>query len=350
MRLLMITQKLDPSDPLLAFTVEWVRRLAARLEHLDVLCLEVNIAPSELPANVTAWSMGKDRGYGRVRELIEFYRVLLKVAPKTDAIFSHMVPRYAYLSVPIALPFNLPIYLWYTHRQDTRELRIATEVCEAVMSAVPESFPFETRKLRAVGHGVDTAFFAPDPSITLDAPPVIAQVARLTPIKHQETLIRALAQVPYVQAAIVGNVPPGKDEDYLIQLRTLATVIGVADRVQFMGGLPAEQVRDVLRRATIAVNLSPPGLFDKAALESMMIGTLTVVSNPAFDGLLRDHASLLRIESPEAADSLAQAVRSILALPAETRANIALDIQGRARTAHGLDGLMDRLVEIMRPH
>ena len=50
MRLLMITQKLDPSDPLLAFTVEWVRRLAARLEHLDVLCLEVNIAPSELPA------------------------------------------------------------------------------------------------------------------------------------------------------------------------------------------------------------------------------------------------------------------------------------------------------------
>ncbi|MBX3083718.1 MAG: glycosyltransferase family 4 protein [Anaerolineae bacterium] len=346
----MITQKLDSTDPLLAFTVEWVRRLAVRLEHLDVLCLEVKIPPSELPANVTAWSMGKERGYGRARELIEFYRVLLKVAPKTDAIFSHMVPRYAYLSMPIALPFNLPVYLWYTHRQDTRELRMATAVCEAVMSAVPESFPFETPKLRAVGHGVDTAFFASDPTIVPDLPPVIAQVARLTPIKHQETLIRALSLVPHVRAAIVGNVPPGKDETYQTQLETLATVLGVANRVEFTGGLPAEQVRDLVRRATIAVNLSPPGLFDKAALESMMVGTLTIVSNPAFDGLLRDHASLLRISAPDAVDELVKAIKAILALPAQTRADIALDIQGRARTAHGIDGLMDRLVEIMRPH
>jgi glycosyltransferase involved in cell wall biosynthesis len=349
MRLLMITQKLDPTDPILAFVIEWVRGLAARVEHLDILCLEVNLPSGTLPANVTTHSMGKDRGYSRARELVEFYRVLFKLAPKIDAIFSHMIPRFAYLAYPVALPFNLPIYQWYTHRQDSRELRLATALAQHVISVVPESFPFQTPKLIAVGHGVDASFYAPDPTIPLTAPPLIVQVARLMPIKHQETLLAALSQIPDAQVALIGNVPAGHDEDYLTQLQTLVTVLGIADRVQFTGGLPAVQVRDLVRRATVAINLSPPGLFDKAALESMMIGTLTIVSNPAFDALLRDHASLLRIASPDAVDELTTKLRAILALPAETRDNIALDIQGRARTAHGLDGLMDRLVEIMRP-
>lgn len=344
----MITQKLDPADSILAFTIEWVRRMAARVEALDVLCLESRIPPDALPANVTVWSMGKDRGVGRAGRLLAFYRALFRLAPKIDAVFCHMIPRFAYLAAAVAMPFNLPLYLWYTHRQDNRELRLATAFCKQVFSAMPESFPFETPKLVAVGHGIDTAFFAPL-NVAPASPPLIVQVARLMPIKHQGTLLRAVAALPDLplSVAIVGSVPAGQDVGYEAKLQEMARALGIADRVQFMGALPAEAVRDLCRRATVAVNLSPPGLFDKAALESMMVGTPTVVANPAFDGLLRDHARLLRVGAPDDVDGLAVSLRTLLTMPADARADIALDVVGRARIAHSLDGLMDRLVEIM---
>jgi glycosyltransferase involved in cell wall biosynthesis len=351
----MITQKLDPADPILAFTVTWVRRLAPKVEHLNVLCLDFPPGARgealPLPPNVAVWSMGKERGHRRVRLLAAFYRHLLRLAPTIDAMFVHMIPRYAYLAAPVAFPFRLPIYLWYTHRQASRELRLATAVCANVISAVPESFPLATPKLIAAGHGIDTAFFAPDPTTPLDSPPLIVLVARLMPIKHHVTLLRAVAALKgeaAVQVAIVGGVPAGQDAGYLDTLRRLTQEVGVADCVRFTGPLPPEAVRDLYRRATLAVNLSPPGLFDKAALESMIMGTLTLVANPAFEGLLRDHMSLLSISSPEDVTSLTAALRAILALTPSQRADIALDVQGRARTAHSLDGLADRLAGIMQ--
>ena len=39
--------------------------------------------------------------------------------------------------------------------------------------------------------------------------------------------------------------------------------------------------------------MSPVGLFDKAALESMACGVPTIVGNPAFAPLLGDYADLL---------------------------------------------------------
>lgn len=56
----------------------------------------------------------------------------------------------------------------------------------------------------------------------------------------------------------------------------------------FAGNLPPEGVRDWYRRAAVAVNLSPVGLFDKAALEAMATGVPIIVSNPAFNSLLGD--------------------------------------------------------------
>src|SRR5690606_41393536 len=74
--------------------------------------------------------------------------------------------------------------------------------------------------------------------------------------------------------------------------------LGISHRVTFTGGLLSGQVRDWYRRASVAVNLSPPGLFDKAALESMACGVPTVVSSRAFDALPGPGAGCLRIEEP----------------------------------------------------
>ncbi len=346
MRVLMITQKIDLADPILAFTIGWIEALAARVDHLHVLCLECQ--PNALPANVTVHSMGKEQGNSRPQELRAFYASLRDALPQIDVIFCHMIPRYAVLAVPLAFLYRKPLILWYVHRQISLELRLAMSVCRFVATAVPDSFPLPTRKLRALGHGIDAGFFAPNPSCPRDDPPLILQIARLMPIKHQETLLRALAAGIDAKAAFVGNVPPGKSTAYRDELHALVDELKLGKQVTFTGGLKPPAVRDLYYRASIAVNLSPPGLFDKAALESMLCGVPTIVSNPAFDPVLGNHAPLLRIAAPDDVQGLAERLRTLLAVDESARRAIGRDLRERVKSAHGLDGLMDRLVALMQ--
>lgn len=345
MRVAMLVQKVDERDWLMSFTLKWIRALAARVDRVDVIALEQRQA--DLPTNVFVQSMGKERGYGRAGELLAFYRALIGIVRDVDVLFSHMTPRYVLISAPLAILFRKPQVLWFTHRQTSLELRLATALSRYVVSAVPESFPLPTPKLRALGHGIDTDFYAPDPTCVPDDPPLIVYVARLMPIKRQDALLRAVGTGIEARVALVGDVPVGHDASYPDTLKVLARDLGIEDRVMFTGGLLSEAVRDLLRRATLAVNLSPPGLFDKAALESMLVGVPTLVSNPAFNGLLGEHVSRLSVADPNDTQALADRLRALLALPAGERQRMAADIRERVGAAHSLDGLMDKLAALM---
>jgi glycosyltransferase involved in cell wall biosynthesis len=345
MRVAMLVQKVDERDWLMSFALKWIRALAARVDRVDVIALERREA--DLPANVFVQSMGKERGYGRARELIAFYGALGSIIRDVDVIFSHMTPRYVLTSAPLAIPFRKPQVLWFTHRQTSLELRLATVLSRYVVSAVPDSFPLRTPKLRVLGHGIDTDFYAPDLTCVPDVPPLIVYVARLMPIKRQDALLKAIGTGIEARVALVGDVPAGHDASYLEMLKGLAHDLGIEDQVTFTGGLLAEAVRDLLRRATLAVNLSPPGLFDKAALESMLVGVPTLVSNPAFNDLLGEHVPRQSIADPNDTLALADRLGALLALPAGERQRMAADIRERVRAAHSLDGLMDKLVALM---
>src|SRR5258706_7278643 len=133
----MLPQKVDPNDSALAFTIGWIKEIANRVEHLDVICLHQHTADS--PANVTVWSMGKDRGNSRFQELLAFYKALIGTIRHVDVVFSHMIPRYAILAAPLAKLFRKQIVFWYVHRQISTELRLAVAVAKYVATAVPES-------------------------------------------------------------------------------------------------------------------------------------------------------------------------------------------------------------------
>ncbi len=343
MRIGMVTQQADPSDSVLGFTVAWIEALAARLESLSLITLTA--ARCALPSNVQADHMAK--GSGKVRMALRYWSILQRILPQVDVLFCHMVPRYAWLAAPLARWHNVPIVLWYVHRHLGIELRAALAVSRAIATADLSSFPLRSPKVRPLGHGIDTSRFKPDPRLPLDAPPLIVQVGRLSPIKHQATLIRASAKLtlPH-QIALIGGVPSNHDAAYAQQLRQLAMDLGIAERVRFTGALPPAEVLSWYQRATIAVNLSPKGLFDKAALESMLCGVPTVVSNAAFDRLLAERAQQLRIGAPDDVDGLAQRLEALLrAEPAERQA-LGAALRAGASSAHSLDGLADRLVAL----
>lgn len=358
MRVLMITQRLDERDWLVSVIPRWVSALARHVDTLDVVALE--IGQYSPPPNVCLYSMGKEQERGKLGKTLGFYRAVLPLIGKADAVFVHMIPRYAVMVAPLALLARKPLALWYTHRQVSLQLRLALLCCSRVMTAAPDSFPLETPKLRVLGHGIDTAFYAPDADNRRgdlagrphqrghESPrPLIIHVARLMPIKHQATLLRAVAAGIDADVYLIGDVPQGQRTVYLDELKLLVRELGIAHRVTFTGGLPPEAVRDWYRRAAVAVNLSPPGLFDKAALESMATGTMTIVSCPAFDSLLGDYGPRLRIDSPQDVEGLAARLRALLALTGDERQAMTLDIRERVIAAHSLEQLMPRLVSVL---
>ncbi len=349
MRWLMITRKLDPRDDRAGFMLRWVEELAARLDQLDVICQE-SAAPA-LPANVRAFSLGKESGAGRVAQARRFTGHLRALVPGADGVFCHMMPRYVLFAAPWARLYRKPLLFWYTHRAVSLELRLAHAFPTRILTAAPGSYPLPTDRLAVMGHGIEADLFPP-PDGEAD-PPEIVQVARLSPIKRQDALLRAAAalrargNVGPFRVAIVGGAVES-EPDYAARLETLAGELKLSEAVTFTGPLPHAQVADRLRASAITVNLSPPGLLDKAALEGMFAGKPTLVTNPDFLPLLGDAADLLSLPYDADTAALADHLARLLALTPAARAALGADLRARALEAHSLDGLMDRLAALMR--
>jgi len=347
-RWLLITRKLDPADDHVGFVMRWVETLAARLDRLDVICQEH--ADPLLPANVTLHSMGKETGAGRIAQARRFTAHLRRLVPGVDGVLCHMIPRYVWFAAPWTRLHGKPLLLWYTHRQVSAELRLAARLATHILTASPGSFPLPSGKVRVMGHGVDTALFpAPEGE---ESPPAIVQVARLARIKRQDALIRAASlraacdDVGAFRVQLVGG-PVEEEPGYPSALEALIRSLDPAPPVTLTGPLPHAEAAALLRRSAVAVNLSPPGLFDKAALEGMFAGKPTLVTNADFAPLLGDAADLLLLPPDADETALAERLARLLALMPEERAAIGAELRARALAAHSLDSLMDRVVALM---
>ncbi len=350
MRVLMITQKVDRTDDVLGFTHDWVVALARHVEQLDVVALYVG--DHDLPANVTLVSMGKERGRNRLGIAAGFYAGLRRFITQADAVFVHMIPRYAIMAAPLAALYRKPMTLWYTHRSASSELRAALRLVKHIATVHESSFPLPHAKVHAMGHGISLEVFHPDESLP-EAPPLVVSLSRLSPIKRHETLIQAAAILrdkygnPPVRFAIAGGSPDGNESAYPDFLRQEIERLRVADRVAMWGSIPSDGVVGVFHEAAIAFNGSPPGLFDKSALESMLCAVPTIVANAAFDDLLGDHVDMLRLPDGGDSEALAASLNALLQLTSEERRALGMQLSERVAAAHGLERLMDKLVALI---
>jgi glycosyltransferase involved in cell wall biosynthesis len=346
MRVLMLVQQLDERDWLRAFILNWVRALAACVKQVDVITLELGQA--SLPENVTVQSMGKERGYSRLRELWEFNRALARTVPHVDVIFTHMTPRYTWIAAPYALLFNKPQVLWFVHRNVSIELRLAHALADRVVTASPESFTLPSRKVTVLGHGVDLARFHPADRLSHEH--LILSVGRLSPIKNHAVLLQVAARLATrpgfedVRFAIAGGETP-ENPDHSATLYALARELGVEKRVSFLGAVPHADIPALYHRAALTVNLCPTGGLDKAVLESMASGVPAIVHNRTFLPLLGEEAPLLWCETLDP-DQIADHIASLLNQPLEARLALGKKLATRVQAEYSLDGLMDKLVAV----
>ena len=383
MRILLFNLVTDASDPVLGFGCVWIRELARHCDAIDVLTMYQG--ETDFPEHVRVFSAGRERDWSKARRLAQFYRLLtqLLAARRYDACFAHMMPLFAGLGGPLLRARGVPLVLWYAHRQPTKQLRLGLAMSWRAVTSVGSAFPFKSDKLRVVGQGIDTGFYAPASADTAtlnpyphqeggtsanspdqqtafpshggrsgdaggDADkPLVLQVARLAAIKHQTTTIKALDGMD-ARLAFVGGIQAGYPPGYGMQLRHMAAELLLPYHYVFTGDLPPREVREWYRRATVAVNTSPVGLFDKTALESMSCAAPTIVCNPAFAPLLGEHRDLLMTDGPDDVDGLRDRIGRLLAMTDDERGEIGKILSASIMREHSLNRLIANLLSVMQ--
>jgi glycosyltransferase involved in cell wall biosynthesis len=184
----------------------------------------------------------------------------------------------------------------------------------------------EVRELEAMGMprgratvipcGVDTDVFRPL-SVPRDSEHRLLVIGRIVERKGVGNVIEALAELPGVRLTIAGGPPRDQlDVDPEVdRLRRLASHLGVADRVEFLGGVGRTDVPALMCAADVVVCVPWYEPFGIVPVEAMACGRPVVGS--AVGGLLDTVVPDLTgdLVPPRRPDLLAPVLRDLLADP-----------------------------------
>jgi teichuronic acid biosynthesis glycosyltransferase TuaC len=133
-------------------------------------------------------------------------------------------------------------------------------------------------KVSVVEHGVDLKLFSPPADraalrrrMGIEAPTLLS-VGHLIDRKGHDFAIRAIASLPDVRLMIAGDGP--RDA----ALRALATSLGVAGRVDFLGHVDQDVLPDLYGAADVTVSCSDREGIANVLLESLACGTPLVAT------------------------------------------------------------------------
>jgi glycosyltransferase involved in cell wall biosynthesis len=332
-----VTQQVDPWDPSLGATVAKIRALAARCSEVSVIA--DHAVEGALPANcrVHAFSSRLRVGRGARFEGALAYELTRR---RPEAVVAHMCPIYAVLAAPLARPLHVRVLLWFTHWRASRLLRAAERLSNAVLTVDPRSFPLDSAKVRAIGHGIDIDSF-PCVERPLRAPLTLLALGRTSPAKGLAPVIRGIALVPDVRLVVRGPSLTDEERRHRDELAALVDTLGVGERVQLGDPVPRDEVPALLAAADALVNNMRSGATDKVVFEAAATCLPVFASNPALDTLL---APELRFER-EQPESLAARIRW---LAGADRLEIGRRLRAGVERMHSVGGWADAVVEAAR--
>jgi glycosyltransferase involved in cell wall biosynthesis len=329
MRLVFVTQRVDSQHPALAATIPKIRALAERVDELVVLAQSGR--SGDLPAGVELRTFDAS---SRVRRGVTFERALASVLP-ADGVVAHMIPLYVVLAAPLVRPRRIPLVLWFTHWKASALLRLAERLSTAVVSVDRRSFPLESAKVRAIGHGIDVSEF---PCVGgHDGRALRALVlGRYSPAKGLPTIFEAARLARGVELEVHGAALSELERRHRLELESFEVELGDA--------VPRAEVPALFARVDVLVNNMRAGAPDKVVYEAAAACLPVLASNPVFDELFGELPLSFAREDPE---SLADRLRWLAALPAVERAAIGRTLRERVVARHSVESWADGVLEAL---
>jgi glycosyltransferase involved in cell wall biosynthesis len=330
MKLVVVTQRVDPDDPALGATVPMLHALAERVDELVVLTLAAREAG--LPGNVRVKSIAAPN------QALRGLRFAAALAPELRgrpvAVLAHMSPIYAVLAAPLTQPLRIPLLLWFTHWRTSRMLRAAERVSTRVLTVDRTSFPFASEKVLPIGHGIDVAAI---PCVEqAEGPLRLLALGRTSPAKGLDSIVDAVSLLPAGSVELELRGPSLTAEERAYRARLGA----VEDPV------PRSEIAAVYARAGALVNNMRSGALDKVVFEAAAACLPVLVSNPGFEALVGDIEPGLRFPQDDA-KALAARILALLDAGPAVRQQIGRELRGRVERGHSVDHWADSVVEAL---
>ncbi len=343
MNLLIVTQKIDRNDDVLGFFHRWVEEFAKHCEKITVICLYKG--EYDLPKNVKVLSLGKENGASRWKYVRRFYCYIWQERKNYDSVFVHMNQVYVILGGLLWRMWGKAVSLWYAHKSVDLKLCIAEKITHIIFSVSKESFRLSSKKLQIVGHGIDMEQFnilekKKDPNIFS-----ILTIGRISPAKDYEVLINAIELLKKeglnFRVDVVGDVGTPEQKEYFERIKNSVSEKGLDRMITFVGSVRHRDIGNYLQKADLFVNMSHTGSVDKAVLEAMASGIVTITCNEAF--FTDQFRDILRFQKRDS-ENLTLKIKHIMSLGSDERSALRSRLRNTAMKDHNLETLITNLI------
>ncbi|MEP6977897.1 MAG: glycosyltransferase family 4 protein [Thermoleophilia bacterium] len=302
-RLVFVTQQVDPEHPALAATIPKIAALAQRLD--EVVVLADSAVPGTLPDNCRVRTFGAGSKAGRG---LRFERALAaELRERPLGVVAHMAPVFAVLAASLARPLRVPVVLWYTHWHASPTLRLAARLVNAIVSVDRRSFPLDSPKVHAIGHGIDLSEFecmTREPHEGVNA----LALGRYSEAKGLDVVLRALRLALDrgldVRLEVHGPTLNDAERAQRAELDRLAAELELGDSALLGDAVPRRELPALFARCDVLINNMRAGAPDKVVYEAAASCLPVVASNPVFDTLLSPDALFDRDDSASLVDAL----------------------------------------------
>ncbi|HEY0221063.1 MAG TPA: glycosyltransferase, partial [Candidatus Paceibacterota bacterium] len=230
MKILIFTQKVDKTDPVLGFFHSWIVEFSKQFDSVEVVCLEKG--KFDLPINVNVYSLGKpqyqsEARYGagkffqKIKYILNLYKYLFLISGSYDRVFVHMNEEYVLLCGLYWKIKGTPVYFWRNHSKGSIWTHIAVILSSKVFCTSSDSFTARFKKTSIMPAGIDTTIFKPLEGIVRKKYS-ICMVGRISPVKHIDLGLEAFQALvssgTQASLAIIGPTFPN-DKEYLEGLK-----------------------------------------------------------------------------------------------------------------------------------
>lgn len=342
MRLLVIAQRVDIEDDNLSFFHRILEKFSEKIDKVFGICLWEG--KHRLPENVEVFSLGKEKGYSKLRQLFLLQKFLFNHLFEVDGVFCHMCPIYAILSFPLAKIFRKKLILWYAHGALNFKLKLAEKLVDMVVTSSPAGCRLKSKKVKVLGQGIDADLFRPvEVRPPREVGPRIMRIlyaARLVPVKDHRTLIEAVnilvnqRDVKNIKVRIIGRPSLDSQKRYLEELKNLVANYNLQKWIEFLDGVSYFEMPERFRWANLFVNTSYTGSLDKVVLEAMASGCLVLNCNEAYREILSEKY-MFKKENPV---DLAEKIINLIPAPKDP------NLREIVVKNHNLDNLISKII------
>lgn len=330
MKLLITTQAVDLDDPILGFFHRWLEEFAKYFEEIHVICLKKG--RYDLPQNVHIYSLGKEEKISRYMYVAKFYKYVFELRGECDVVFSHMNPHYIVLAGLYWRFKKKRILFWRNHARMNLMTYIAAWHARNVFYTSQYACTTRFKHSVQMPVGIDTTHFKPD-SVTEPQEKTILFLGRLSKVKRPELFLEAVKGLEEFSVSVYGD-EPGETEEYTRILKEKA-----GKNTQFYGSVPNADTPKIYSAHEIYVNLTPKGSMDKTILEAASCGTLVLVSNEMFKGLLD---SSMNLEQDDC-QSIQRHLRTLNGFSTEKKKQLRTGLRKMVEDNHSLQKLAEFL-------